>query len=119
MIGRVGRTKHNKKNIFYDPTFGVPPLGIYGKHPGHDFELLWEWKSKDGCAPMSQMVFLADVLTALSRLSLSPGTIEGTIEVAGRLPLFVSCSIDARQGRLLAFFRLERTLIGPVGPRSV
>jgi hypothetical protein len=59
MIGRVGRTKHNRKNIFYDPTFGIPPLGIYGKHPGHDFELLWEWKSKDGCAPMSQMVFLA------------------------------------------------------------
>ncbi len=24
MIGRVGRTKHNRKNIFYDPTFGIP-----------------------------------------------------------------------------------------------
>ena len=59
MIGRVGRTKRDKKNIFYEPTFGIPPLGIYGKHPGHDFEILWEWVSKNGCAPMSQLVFLA------------------------------------------------------------
>jgi hypothetical protein len=60
MIGRVGRKKRDQKSIFYDPTFGIPPLAMYGKHPGHDFEILWELVTKDGCAPMSQLVFLGN-----------------------------------------------------------
>ena len=58
MIGRVSEKRRDKKSISYEPTFGIPPVGIYGKHPGHNVEILWEWVSKDGCAPMSQMVFL-------------------------------------------------------------
>jgi hypothetical protein len=42
MVGRVGRKGHERKNIFYEPTHGIPPLGILGKYPGHDFEILWE-----------------------------------------------------------------------------
>jgi hypothetical protein len=58
MLGQLGRKNHAKKNIFYDATFGIPPLAVPGKHPGHDFEMLWEpVEGADGFAPMSQMIF--------------------------------------------------------------
>src|ERR1700730_14086143 len=65
MIGRVGRKNHRGKNIFYEPTHGIPPLAILGKHPGHDFEILWEWVPDPAnpgtyaCAPLSQLVFIS------------------------------------------------------------
>jgi len=31
MIGRVGRKNHRGKNIFYEPTHGIPPLAILGR----------------------------------------------------------------------------------------
>ncbi len=65
MVGRVGRKNHKGKNIFYEPTFGIPPLAILGKHPGHDFEILWELipdpatSTNHRCAPMTQLVFIS------------------------------------------------------------
>jgi hypothetical protein len=65
MVGRVGRKKHKKKNIFYEPTHGIPPLAVLAKHPGHDFEILWELTpnpanpGQRSCQPMSQLVFLS------------------------------------------------------------
>lgn len=65
MVGRVGRKKHKEKSIFYEPTHGIPPLGVLGKHPGHDFEILWELVPDPAnpgtrtCAPMSQLVFIS------------------------------------------------------------
>jgi hypothetical protein len=78
MVGRVGRKNHKGKNIFYEPTFGIPPLAILGKHPGHDFEILWELvpdpenPGKHGCTPMSQLVFISDDGKTL-RLPFRPG----------------------------------------------
>src|SRR5260370_17532073 len=40
MIGRVGRTRHNRKNIFYDPTFRTPPPATSPKLPPHTSPLL-------------------------------------------------------------------------------
>lgn len=58
MLGQLGRKKHAKKDIFYDATFGIPPLDMVGKHPGHDFAMLWEpVEGKEGLAPMSQLIF--------------------------------------------------------------
>lgn len=58
MVGRLGRKKHRRKNIFYEPTLGISPLTVLGKYPDHDFEILWELTGPDGCAPMSQLVFI-------------------------------------------------------------
>jgi hypothetical protein len=74
----VGRKNHRGKNIFYEPTFGIPPLPILGKHPGHDFEILWELVPDPDspghrrCAPMSQFVFIAKDGKTL-RLPFRPG----------------------------------------------
>ena len=65
MVGRVGRKKHKGKSIFYEPTHGIPPLGVLGKYPGHDFEILWELVPDPAnpgtrtCAPMSQLVLIS------------------------------------------------------------
>jgi len=78
MIGRVGRKNHKGKNIFYEPTFGIPPLAILGKHPGHDFEILWELlpdpenPGNRRCTPVSQLVFISDDGKAV-RLPFRPG----------------------------------------------
>jgi hypothetical protein len=56
----------------------MPPLAILGKHPGHDFEILWELvpdpenPGKRGCTPMSQLVFISDDGKTL-RLPFRPG----------------------------------------------
>lgn len=78
MIGRVGRTNRKGKNIFYEPTFGIPPLAIWGKHPGHDFEILWELvrdpanPTEHKCTPLSQLVFISKEGKTLS-LPFRPG----------------------------------------------
>ncbi len=58
MVGRVGRKNHRNKNIFYEPTMGIPPLAVLGRHPGHEFEILWEPVGQTGFRPMSQLVFI-------------------------------------------------------------
>jgi hypothetical protein len=64
LVGRVGTKNHEGKSIFYEPTFCIPPLAVLGKHPGHDFEILWQLipdPANPGvrrCAPMSQQVFM-------------------------------------------------------------
>ena len=58
MVGRVGRKNHNDKNIFYEPTMGIPPLAVLSKAPGQDFETLWELVAEGKCQPMSQLVFI-------------------------------------------------------------
>lgn len=58
MVGRVGRKNHRGKNIFYEPTMGIPPLTVLGNPPGSDFEILWEPVSETGCSPISQLVFI-------------------------------------------------------------
>jgi hypothetical protein len=88
MVGRVGRKNHKGKNIFYEPTFGIPPLSMLGKHPGHDFEILWELapdpanRGNLGCAPMSQLVFISKDGKTL-RLPFRPGkwTVERIREI--------------------------------------
>jgi len=65
MVGRVGRKNNRGKNIFYEPTMGIPPLTVLGKAPGHNFEILWQPVNEQGCQPMSQLVFIADDGTAL------------------------------------------------------
>ncbi len=63
MVGRVGRKNKDGKNIFYEPTSGIPPLTMLGKAPGHDVEILWELipdpanPGQLGIAPLSQLVF--------------------------------------------------------------
>jgi len=88
MIGRVGRKTHKGKNIFYEPTFGIPPLAVWGKHPGHDFEILWELvddpANPEGhrCTPLSQLVFIRRDGKSLS-LPFRPGrwTVEKIREI--------------------------------------
>jgi hypothetical protein len=60
MVGRVGRKNKQGKNIFYEPTWGIPPLAVLGRHPGHDFEILWEMVGDHACAPLSQLVFISN-----------------------------------------------------------
>jgi Protein of unknown function (DUF2934) len=78
MVGHVGRKNHKGKNIFYEPTFGIPPLAILGKQPGHDFEILWELvpdpenAGNRRCIPVSQLVFISDDNKTL-RLPFRPG----------------------------------------------
>jgi hypothetical protein len=59
MVGRVGRKNRQGKNIFYEPTMGIPPLAVLGKAPGQDFETLWELVAEGKCQPMSQLVFIS------------------------------------------------------------
>lgn len=58
MVGRVGRKRNGSKNIFYEPTLGIPPLAVLSKAPGQDFETLWELVGEGKCQPMSQLVFI-------------------------------------------------------------
>jgi hypothetical protein len=65
MVGRVGRKNKEGKNIFYEPTSGIPPLTMLGKAPGHDVEILWELipdpatPAQRGITPLSQLVFIS------------------------------------------------------------
>jgi len=56
MVGQVGRKKHRKKNIFYDPTQGISPLTVIGKHPDEDVEILWEPIGEGQCRPLNQII---------------------------------------------------------------
>ncbi|HEV2314715.1 MAG TPA: hypothetical protein VGR94_05375 [Candidatus Acidoferrales bacterium] len=61
MVGRVGRKNHRGKNIFYEPTLGIPPLTVLGKPDGLDVEILWELVAgTTNCQPVSQIVLIGE-----------------------------------------------------------
>lgn len=52
-----GRKGHKGKNIFAEPTLGLPPLTVKGVHPNMQHELLWEMTSQSEAFLMHQLVF--------------------------------------------------------------
>jgi hypothetical protein len=71
MVGQLGRKHHRKKNIFSEPTMGVPPLTIVGKHADDKFEILWELIEEGRCSPLKQIVVMGTNDTL--RLPFRPG----------------------------------------------
>ena len=57
ILGFQGRRKHSGKNIFVEPTLGLPPLTIKGLHPTLQQELLWQATSSDEAFLLPQLVF--------------------------------------------------------------
>jgi hypothetical protein len=56
-IGISGRRSHKQKNIFVDPTLGLPPLTVKALHPTLGYELLWEATPKGELFQLNQLVF--------------------------------------------------------------
>ncbi len=75
ILGFRGRRKHKDKNIFVEPTLGLPPLTVKGLHPTLQHEVLWEMTSQGKALLMRQLVFkkndgsLEHVPIRLGRLS--------------------------------------------------
>lgn len=57
ILGMQGRKSHQVKNIFIEPTLGLPPLAVKGVHPDIEHELLWEMRSEDQAILIHQLVF--------------------------------------------------------------
>jgi hypothetical protein len=57
ILGIHGRKGHKAKNIFVEPTLGLPPLTVKGVHPNMQHELLWETASQNEAFLMHQLVF--------------------------------------------------------------
>ncbi len=57
ILGVQGRKGHKGKNIFVEPTLGLPPLTVKGTHPNMQHELLWEMTSQSEALLMHQIVF--------------------------------------------------------------
>lgn len=57
ILGVQGRKGNKAKNIFVEPTLGLPPLTVRGVHPNMQHELLWEMKSQTEAFLMHQLVF--------------------------------------------------------------
>jgi hypothetical protein len=57
ILGVQGRKNHVKKNIFVEPTLGLPPLTVKAMHPSMQQEFLWEMKSDAEAFLMHQLVF--------------------------------------------------------------
>jgi hypothetical protein len=57
ILGVQGRKGHKSKNIFVEPTLGLPPLTVKGVHPNMQHELLWEMTSQSEALLMHQLVF--------------------------------------------------------------
>lgn len=72
MVGRVGRKRHKKKNIFYEPTFGISPLTVKAKLPNDEFELLWEVVAEFQMQPIKQIV-LRDSSKKSLQIPFTPG----------------------------------------------
>jgi hypothetical protein len=56
ILGYEGRSSHARKNIYADPTHGIPPLTVKGFHPTFQHDLLLEMTSQDQGAWMHQVV---------------------------------------------------------------
>lgn len=57
MTGVKGRKKHRPKNIFVEPTLGLPPLTVTGTHPDFGLDILWEMSGPGQAVPLRQVVF--------------------------------------------------------------
>jgi hypothetical protein len=57
ILGFRGRKNHDGKNIFTEPTLGLPPLTVKGFHPTLQHELLWQMTSQDEAHLLKQLVF--------------------------------------------------------------
>jgi hypothetical protein len=57
ILGFRGKKSHDGKNIFVEPTLGLPPLTVKGLHPTLDHELLWEMVSPEEAHLIHQLVF--------------------------------------------------------------
>jgi hypothetical protein len=57
ILGVRGRKSHQGKNIFVEPTLGLPPLTVKGLHPSVQHDLLWEMTSESEAFLMHQLVF--------------------------------------------------------------
>jgi hypothetical protein len=57
ILGFSGRKSHKGKNIFVDPTFGLPPVTVKGLHPAFQQELLWHMTSPNEAFLIHQLVF--------------------------------------------------------------
>jgi hypothetical protein len=57
ILGVQGRRSHSTKNIFVEPTLGLPPLTVRAMHPSLRQELLWEMNSDSEAYLMHQLVF--------------------------------------------------------------
>ena len=57
ILGIQGRKRHKSKNIFVEPTLGLPPLTVKGMHPTLRQEFLWEMSPEGAAFLMHQLVF--------------------------------------------------------------
>jgi hypothetical protein len=78
ILGFQGRRSHAGKNIFVEPTLGLPPLTVKGVHPSLQHELLWQPTSSDEAFLMAQVVFRKPDGT-LQHLPIRPGLIARDI----------------------------------------
>ncbi|SEB44323.1 hypothetical protein [Terriglobus roseus] len=69
-----GRRSHEGKNIFVEPTLGLPPLTVKGLHPALQHELLWQPTSSDEAFLLHQLVFRKPDGT-LQHMAIRPGLI--------------------------------------------
>lgn len=76
MIGIRGRKGHQKKNIFYQRTAGMPPLTVVAQQPGQDYTVLWEMDGISEGRQMKQLVFRDEENTDI-HLPFIPGQLEG------------------------------------------
>lgn len=76
MIGITGRKSHQKKNIFYQRTAGMPPLTVIAKQPGEDYTVLWQMDGTSEGRQMKQLVFRDEENTDI-HLPFIPGQLEG------------------------------------------
>jgi len=56
VVGRFGRKKHRNKSVFYEPTFGTPPICILGRQPEADYDVLWEVVQGTEAKQMRQII---------------------------------------------------------------
>jgi hypothetical protein len=57
ILGFRGRKGHDGKNIFIEPTLGLPPLTVKGVWPALQHELLWQVTTQDQAHLLKQLVF--------------------------------------------------------------
>jgi len=58
MVGQVGRKRQKRKNIFYEPTFSIPPLTIMATPPGSQIPHLWEMVDAERCTLLKQIIIV-------------------------------------------------------------
>jgi hypothetical protein len=79
LVGQKGRTRKKKKDIFYEPTAGMPPIGIVAKRSGSQIPVLWEPLGMFECKEMKQLVFRNKDNGEYNQLPYRPGTLTQTL----------------------------------------